>query len=60
MFFLVMLTLDCEHRSKKGQKQEFLSQKVGRKNASPSKAPTRNPTHTSLDGPPARKFNSLV
>jgi hypothetical protein len=41
MFFLVMLKLDCEHRPKKGQKREFLSQEVGWKNASPSKAPSR-------------------
>ena len=33
-----MLKLDCKHCPKKGQKREFLSQEVGRKNASPSKA----------------------
>lgn len=57
-----MLKLDCKHCPKKGQKREFLSQEVGRKNASPSKASrckigigsTHNPTLTPLDGPPAQ------
>jgi hypothetical protein len=64
MFFLVMQKLDCKHCPKKGQKREFLSQKVGRENASPSKASrckigtgsTHNPTRTPLDGPPPRKL----